>query len=240
LIVLALAPANSLRLGETESNLLLLAWKIFASTFDFAIDSVQTVPLPALFNVAIPAVFFYIQYSGAKDNLSNSKQKRLALLIPLVLLIGYVLIAASFAPSVYGQSFPAARARFAGVVLLSCTFMATGALMGILVARSGITLFRFPLFQTSAIILFAVISIYPLRTAWRVAQEIPAYQDRAAAWDARDAMMRTLKAEGVQDLTIPFLSNDPVQDLGDRSDFRLNRCASRLYGVNSILTLPMK
>ena len=29
LIVLALAPANSLRLGETESNLLRLAWKIF-------------------------------------------------------------------------------------------------------------------------------------------------------------------------------------------------------------------
>ena len=101
-------------------------------------------------------------------------------------------------------------------------------------------MFRSPLFQAGAILLFAIISLYPLRTAWRVAADVPAYQQRAAAWDARDAMIRDLKADGVQDLTIPFLRDDAVQDLGDRREFRLNRCASRLYGVNSILTLPMK
>jgi hypothetical protein len=31
-----------------------------------------------------------------------------------------------------------------------------------------------------------------------------------------------------------------MQDLGDRSEFRLNRCASMLYHVDSIQVLPVK
>lgn len=240
LIVLALAPANSMRLGETESNMFLLMWNIFLSTFQFAVDSARTLLLPALFNIVIPGWLFYVRYAGSDANYSHNNSKSIALLIPLVLFIGYVLIAASFAPSVYGQSFPAARARFAGVVLLSCTFMVTGALMGILVAGSGMMLRRSPLFQTSVIILFVIISLYPLRTAWRIAADIPAYQQRAAAWDERDKQIRELKADGAQDLTLPFLPNDAVQDLGDRREFWINRCASTIYGVNSILVLPME
>jgi hypothetical protein len=240
LIVLALAPANSLRLGDTESNLLILAWDIFYAPIEFGIDSLQTIPLPILFSVVTPGLLFYLRQAGSDRNLSTGRQPNIAFLIALVWLIGFILIAASFAPSVYGQSFPAARARFTGVVLFTSMLMMTGALMGILVARSGITLFRSPLFQAGAILLFAIISLYPLRTAWRVAADVPAYQQRAAAWDEREAMIRALKADGVQDLTIPFLRDDAVQDLGDRREFRLNRCASRLYGVNSILTLPMK
>jgi hypothetical protein len=219
---------------------LVLAWDIFYAPIEFGIDSLQTIPLPILFSVVTSGLLFYLRHAGSDQNLSKSRQPNIALVIALVWLIGFILIAASFAPSVYGQSFPAARARFTGVVLFTSMLMMTGALMGILVARSGITLFRSPLFQAGAILLFAIISLYPLRTAWRVAADVPAYQQRAAAWDERDAMIRALKADGVQDLTIPFLRDDAVQDLGDRREFRLNRCASRLYGVNSILTLPMK
>lgn len=240
LTVLALAPANSLRLGNTESNLFQLIWNIFYSTFQFAIDQVQTLPLPVLFNIAIPALLFYVRYSGSSETASNKAQMRLVFSLLVILLIGYLLITASFAPSVYGQSFPAERARFAGVVLFSCTLMAVGALMGILAAKSGWMSFQSRLLQTSAILLFVLLSLYPLRTAWRVAADVPVYQQRAAAWDERDAQIRAMKADGIQDLTIPFLSNDAVQDLGDRREFRLNRCASNLYGVNSILTLPMK
>jgi hypothetical protein len=240
LIVLALAPANSLRLGNTESNLFVLMGNIFSSTVQFSIDQVQRLPLPFLFNVALPASFFYIQDAGANETLSNKTRMQLVSLILVLLLIGYLLITASFAPSVYGQSFPAERARFAGVVLFSCTLMAVGAILGILAARSGRTIFQSPLMQTGVLLFFVLFSLYPLRTAWRVSADIPLYQQRAAEWDARDAQIRAMKADGIQDLTIRFLSSDPVQDLGDRREFRLNRCASSLYGVNSILTLPMK
>ena len=80
---------------------------------------------------------------------------------------------------------------------------------------------------------------YPLRTAWQTSTEIPAYQQRASAWDERDAEIRALKAQGVRDLVVPFLSDDQIQDLGDRREFRLNRCAAALYGVDSILAVPM-
>lgn len=240
LIVLALAPANSMRIGDTESNLLLLAWKIFYSTFEFAVDHMQTLPLPVLFSILIPGMFFYVQYAGSNETFSNVSQKQFVLLILVALSMGYILITASFAPSVYGQSFPAARARFAGVLLLTCTFMAAGALMGILAAKSGRFSLRFPALQAGLMLLFVLLSLYPLRTASRIAADIPLYQQRALAWDERDAQIRAMKADGIQELTIRFLSTDPVQDLGDRREFRLNRCASQMYGVNSILTLPGK
>lgn len=240
LIVLALAPANSLRLGNTESNLFQLIWNIFHSTFEFTSDQVQTLPVPVLLNVAIPALFFYVRSSESGETAPAKTRIRLAFSIPVVLLIGYILITASFAPSVYGQSFPAERARFAGVVLFSCTLMAVGALVGILSAQSGWMVFQSRPLQTSALLLFVLLSLYPLRTAWRVAADVPQYQQRAADWDERDAQIRAMKADGIQDLTIPFLRNDAVQDLGDRREFRLNRCAAQLYRVNSILTLPMK
>lgn len=240
LAVLALAPANSIRLGNTEPNVFRLVWSIFYSTIEFAIDSVRTIPLPAIFSIAIPALLFYLQYAGSTEAAPGKTRMRLAWLMFAVLLTGYLLITASFAPSVYGQSFPAARARFAGVVLLACMFMALGALMGILAAKSAGRLPRSPALQTGIILLFVLLSLYPLRTAWRVAADIPAYRQRAAAWDERDAQIRAMQADGLQDLTIYFLSDDPVQDLGDRREFRLNRCAANLYGVNSILTLPLK
>jgi len=65
------------------------------------------------------------------------------------------------------------------------------------------------------------------------------YQQRAAAWDARESEIKALKAEGETDLVVRFLSNERLQDLGDHTGFRLNRCAAALYGVNSIVAVPM-
>jgi hypothetical protein len=49
-----------------------------------------------------------------------------------------------------------------------------------------------------------------------------------------------MKAQGQQDLVVRFLSEIPVQDLGDRTGFRLNRCAAALYGLNAIVVVPME
>jgi hypothetical protein len=82
--------------------------------------------------------------------------------------------------------------------------------------------------------------LYPLRTSWRLFAEVPVYQERAAAWDARDAQIREQKAQGIQDVTIKFLRTERIQDLGDRVNFRLNRCAAVLYGVNTIYAQPLR
>jgi hypothetical protein len=88
---------------------------------------------------------------------------------------------------------------------------------------------------------FAVLAIgYPLRTAVDILRlDVPEYRARAEQWDARDANIREMQENGIRDLTVPFLSSEIIQDLGDRSGFRLNRCASILYGVDSIVARPM-
>jgi hypothetical protein len=236
LIVLALAPANALRLGQTTTNVFRLTWNIFYRTFEFLFLSLKTLPLPIFFSVTIPGLLFFVKHADQAEEVRNNKRRVLKRLLPIVWLVSYLLIAASFAPSVYGQGFPAERARFAGVVVLTCTFMVTGALLGILVAERGITVSRLTVAATVA---FIIVSLYPLRTAWRLSTEVPLYQDRAAAWDRRDAKIRALKDEGVRDLTVRFLDGEILQDLDDRTKFRLNRCASTLYGVNTIIAVPM-
>jgi hypothetical protein len=80
-----------------------------------------------------------------------------------------------------------------------------------------------------------LLAFYPLRTALRNSADFSVYQSRASAWDLRDAAIRKLKIDGVQDVVIPFLSKEVIQDLGDHAGFRLNRCAASIYGVQSIL-----
>jgi hypothetical protein len=77
-----------------------------------------------------------------------------------------------------------------------------------------------------------------LRVYPRVLAEFPAYRQYAQKWDLRDAQIRALQAEGIKDLTVPFLAEEVTQDLGDQREFWLNRCASILYGVDSILAGP--
>lgn len=237
LIVLALAPANGLRLGETTTNVFRLVWNIFYRTIEFMIVNVRTLLLPVLVSIAIPGLLFYLIYVNQRGPSRKVDQKRLLFLLPIVWMIGYILVAASFAPSVYGQGFPAARARFSGVLLLTCIFMVTGAIIGILMANRAT---RSSKLMMGVTILFLIVSLYPLRTVSRLASDVPVYRQRAAAWDARDAQIRSLKDEGVRDLRVQFLENEGVQDLGDDSKFRLNRCASMIYGVNSIVAIPMK
>jgi hypothetical protein len=166
--------------------------------------------------------------------------RRLGTLMLILLLLAFLLIAASFAPSAYGSSYPVGRARFAGRWLMTVALMVEGSLLGLWMA--GIqTKFAEPVrFRFWATLILALLALYPLRTAWRMLVEIPAYQQRAAAWDLRDAEIRTLKAQGVRDLTVRFLSDELIQDLGDQTNFRLNRCAAVIYGVDSIVARPMK
>ncbi len=238
LIVMGVAPANSIRmttppppLPELISRIILYPWYFIADTF-------QTLPLPTLFSIAVPALFFYVKYAQSPQSLSKEARKRLGILLVAGLALTYLFIAASFAPSAYGQSYPVPRARFIGRVLLTGAFMLEGALLGMLMAQ--VKLFSSAYLQGFATVALVILVLYPLRTTWRVSADIPVYQQRAAAWDAREAEIHAMQAAGYRDLTIRFLSRQPTQDLGDQADFRLNKCAAILYGVDSIVAVPMK
>jgi uncharacterized protein DUF6056 len=211
-----------------------LVVKTFRFPMEFVVDILRSTPLSTLITFLLPAVLFYVYYSKQEQVISASRSKWILNAIVGVSLLSYLLIAASFAPSVYGQSFPVPRARFSGRVVLTCALMVNGALIGMLVAQIRTKLTLAAILSSLAILGLIVLSLYPLRTTSRLVAELPVYQQRAAAWDARDAIIRDLQASGERDLTVPFLSTELMQDLGDHSEFRLNRCASILYDVNSI------
>ena len=158
----------------------------------------------------------------------------------IVLVLAYLLIAASFAPSVYGQSYPVPRARFAARVIMTTALLAEGALLGVLAGQVQIKSFPAAVLRNLATLILVLLSLYPLRTAWRMFGEIPAYRQSAVVWDAREVEILAMKAEGQRDLVVRFLPEVPVQDLGDHKGYRLNRCAAALYGVNSIVAVPME
>ena len=240
LLVMAFAPANLLRLQTAPPGLLELVSEIIRHSLEFIVDTLRTLPIPTLISVAVPAVLFYVKFADPSQNLSKEAYSWLGILMIVIFLIAYLLIAATFAPSVYGQSYPVPRARFAGRVLMTSALMINGALLGILVANTRMRFFQSIHLRRFAILVLMLLMIYPLRGAWRTSVEVPVYQQRAVAWDLRDSEIRALKAEGIQDLVVRFLPDEKIQDLGDHTGFRLNRCASVIYGVNSIVAVPMQ
>lgn len=240
LLVLAFAPANSLRLKTPPPGLIELVSRIVRFPLEFIMDTFRTLPTPTLMSIVISVVLFYAIYADPSKMLSREARKRLWLLLVLVPLISYLLVAASFAPSAYGQSYPIPRARFAGTVLMTSALMMESALSGILVANMRMKIFQSTHLRNFAILVFLILMLYPLRIALRTSTEIPAHQQRASEWDVRDAQIRELKAQGAENLVVRFLPREQIQDLGDRTTFRLNRCASIIYGVNSIVAIPME
>ena len=239
LLVMGLAPANSLRMQTPPPPLPELVARVFYYPSFFVVETLRTLPLPTLISIAVPAVIFYVKYMYSGQGLSPVASRRLALLMLLVLVLAYLFVAASFAPSVYGQSYPVPRARFSARVVMTAALMAEGALMGFWAARAVAQLEHSTRMRNVAIVLLAILTLYPLRTAWRMSGEIPVYRQSAAVWDAREEAILAMKAQGQQDLVVRFLSEVPIQDLGDRTGYRLNRCAATLYGVETIVAVPM-
>jgi hypothetical protein len=238
LLVLALAPANSLRLGTAPPGLVELVFETLKYPLEFIVDIFRSMPLSSLITFLLPAMIFYVYYSQQDQVIPASRSKWILPGILVVSLLSYLLIAASFAPSVYGQSFPVPRARFSGRVVLTCALMLNGALIGMLAAQIRTKRSLAVALSSVAILGLILLTLYPLRMASRLVKEVPVYQQRAAAWDARDAQIREMQASGERDLKVDFLPQEVMQDLGDHSGFRVNRCASILYNIDSIRAIP--
>ncbi len=237
LAVLALAPANALRLGNAPPSLFDLIFKTLQYPSLFIIDTFRSLPLPTLISIILPAALFLGLNTLPPQADPTKTRSRIIFFMVAVLVLAYLLIAASFAPSVYGQSYPVPRARFAARVILTCALILEGALMGVWIANASMRFFQPKAVRRFAIIALMLLSLYPLRTAWHNFMDVPAYQNRALAWDLRDAKIRALQTEGVRDVVVPFLKKEVIQDLGDHTKFRLNRCAAAIYKVDLIIAL---
>ncbi len=240
LAVMMLSPANSFRLGTPPPGPGLFIYRTATYPLQFIRDSLDTLPLPTLVSIVIPAVILYTVFACAPQ-LSQPQQRRIALIMALTLALMYGMIAASFAPSVYGQGYPVERARFGACLMMVATAMVEGACLGVLVAQWRALHARAWL-VTLASVALVVMALYPLRATGSVlAEDLPFAQRWAAAWSTRQTQIIRQRARGVQDVVVRQLPGfQGVKELDARPKFWVNRCAATFYGVQSISAPQMQ
>ncbi len=234
LIVMALAPGNSLRLGTPPPGPALLVERTALYSLQFIHDSIDTLPLATVVSVAVAGVLLYTLFACAPA-LSPRQDMQLAILLVLTPILMYGMIAASFAPSVYGQAYPVERARFAGRWMMTTASLLEGGGLGVLLAQWRPLRSRV-LWVNLASVALAVLAIYPLRAAFTVlASDLPYAKRWSSAWDARQAMIYQQKAAGNEAIVVPQLPGfEHVKELDPRPGVWVNRCAAGFYGVKSI------
>lgn len=234
LAVMAISPAAS-KLGADTPSFMEWIRRTIEYTYFFLIDTLKTLPLPTLFSVVCPALFFFLMVrrkEGEAGSFNVQTHLKIALALPLLLAL---LIAAGFSTSAYGQSFPVGRARFFAHFLMTITLMVEGALLGGWLSQMKWKLFNTVAFEYVSTLILLVVAVYPFRAFFQVVQDIPEYSARAQAWDRRDAHIHELREHGQTDLTIPqFDGIYDVKELDNLTTHWVNRCAARYYGVHSI------
>jgi hypothetical protein len=225
-----ITPANAIRLeGTATPSMLDVILRSFTYAALFFLESARLLKIPLGFTFVSGALLTYLYYKTTAVKLPSRAWLGL-LLIPA---ITYLLTVAAFAPSAYGQSFPVDRVRFPAHVLLAASLLTEGGLLGLLASRLPRSVPRWT--TTLAVIALFVAALYPLWTIRNNLPLIPAYQTRAAQWDARDARIRELAASGEKDIVtweLPGIAN--VNDLGPRPGHWINYCAAIVYGVDTI------
>ncbi len=236
LAVMAISPAHSFRLSNAVPPSIPVAFmRAFDYGFEFILNSFRTLPLPTLFTVLIPFLIFYGLYVVPAATLNSDQRKRIYLLLVAIPILSYLLIVASFLPSVYGQSFPVERARFTGQLCLVAGLMIEAALLGSLAAQFKA---RIP-FKLVASLLLMLSSLYLLRAVWLAVTDVPIYRQRAEWWDEREVMIYQAIEQGHTDLVVQqFDGVDGVKEMDVSENHWVNRCAAKYYGINSIRAYP--
>jgi Family of unknown function (DUF6056) len=155
--------------------------------------------------------------------------------------IQYLLIAASFAPSAYGQSYPAERAQILGRLIMTATLLLEGALLGVLCAHSRVLIpWRRTIFLVCSLG-FLILAFYPMRAGLILLAEVPEYRQWASAWDLREIEINNSINMGERDLVVRILqSKEGVKEIDATTKHWVNRCAAQYYEVDSIQAVQME
>jgi hypothetical protein len=240
LMVMAIAPANAFRLGNAPPpTISILLSRTFQYGVDFILNSFRSLPLPTLFNILTPFLIFYHLYASSDPKLTSEQRKRVYILLVAIPILSYLLIVASFLPSVYGQSFPVERARFAGQLSLVVGLMLEASLLGGLLAQYRPRIATALPLTLIASLLLATAALYPLRAAWFALADVQVYRQRAAWWDEREAMIHQAIEQGQTDLVVQqFDGVDGVKEMDVNANHWVNRCVAKYYGVDSVRAYP--
>ena len=234
LMAMALSPAVANSVQESSPNIVTVLLKSFLYGYQFMIDSLQTLPLPFFVCTLIALLLIWV-YKQVETSALSDGQKRTALQIMIALpFLAWLLIAAGFSPSVYGQGYPVARMRFLARTLMIVALMLEGALLGLLL-KDIFSKYNMKFIKQIVLALFAVLSIvYPLRAAYTIYKlDLPKFRTHAQIWDQRDAQIRQSVAQGATDLVVVQIDGmDGVLEYKENN--WVNKCAADYYGLDTL------
>ncbi len=238
LVVVFVAPANSLRINPTEARLPLIDF--FRHSFIFALNFIQktinSMPTPTLIILISGLAIGFGLWTGDMPFLNKKTFVTAMIATPL---LTYILIFFSMMPAMYGQqSFPAARSLMAACSILVTGLLGFGLLAGLALRMFINSLFTnqkstFSIMILSALFIF-LCSIYPLYAARKIlTQLLPRYVSHVEQWDARDTQIRQSVAQGATDLVVIQI-DDMDGVLEYKAHNWVGRCAADYYGLDTL------
>lgn len=237
-LTLLFSPAVTKVASEKTPDMILILFNSFKYALLFMRDSFLSIPLPLFITFLLPFLLLWsLKDLGMVSLVQNSRLPLWMVILPLLI---WLLIAAGFSPSVFGQGFPVERMRFLARTLMIVMLILEGVWLGLYVPDFK---FNRTIGVWVSLVLFAVISVvYPVRTALSLVRiSIPEYHGRAKLWDLRDAYIHRHIAQGEIELFIPgFGGVDGVKELDSNPAHWINACAANFYHVSSIQSFSTK
>jgi len=231
-VLLIISPINSSQLLGSSVEIAtfpVLIKKSFRFGFDFLNYSLTGKWLP--FFVLFLFGGFFAQFSS-NGRYSITEWAKYTLVIVLCM---YLISVACMMPSVLIRTaYPDPRALLIPHFMLIISVFVIGVLTGRLISLNG--LIHSITFSNLVIsVLFLALALYSVRMIPMIASGISALQERALAWDQRQAYIYQEKSAGEMNITVPaFDSIAGINELHLEKDHWVNICAAHYYGVNSI------
>lgn len=191
-------------------------------------------PLLVLLLTAMLAGYLSFSHQAAR-RFSPTSLVTALFLAPLVAYLWMVCVVAPFA---FGEStYPEARVLVDATFILVPMVMVVGLLLGAAFGNLHLLADQ-PLpswLNLAAVLAVLALSLFPLYSARKTWSEMPILQQRAQAWDARDAQVRQLAAAGQQDITVQAISSYAgLLEISPSPSNWVNGCAALYYHVHSI------
>jgi hypothetical protein len=241
MITVALAPGNSVRqaLMPTPPDLLsLLGWSL-RHGLAFAVKSALSTPITFTNSVILSAILAIIAPWNIETSTQTGKRnvRRLSTYLLGILIVTYLLIVASVAPSVYATSaYPAERALVTGQYVSTSASVIVGFLVGItLKPRIPFKLSSANLVRASGIIL---LGIGVLSSALRSTMIIPSARSFAQQWEQRNQELLLAFQQGLTETrasSLPHMGG--LAEIGNDPSEWINRCVANSYGLERITSI---
>jgi hypothetical protein len=241
MILLISSPTTQHRVGlyGEPASLVDLPTLILKFASDFVFFSFKDLPLPHL---VISATAFLLGYVLDRPRTALPATRQSMILILIAVLLAFLIIAASFAPSAYIEKAPPhPRTRIIPRFVLTLLLVFVSYIIGLYANRVHV-LQRLSLL---AVVLIFVTFAYSVRSILISARNIPIYAERARIWDERDQQIRTAVLNGESGIFVQAIDGLPVGGIRDfdvkaqgKIGYWINRCAARYYGIGSIDVLP--